>query len=144
MKSRSKHNKGKRFEKYLHEYFKANLDGYSHGTKGSGNGLDKSDINLPQYNIKIEAKNQQTTKLSEWWEQTKSQVFNETPVLAIRNPRYAEFQDTLIILSLEDFTELLKNSKEEVVVEHELSYSQKSALENLKSAVTRVIKELSI
>lgn len=144
MKARSAHNKGKRFENYLHEYFKSNLDGYSHHTKGSGSGLDKADLNLPQYNIKIEAKNQGTVKLSEWWEQTKSQVFNETPVLAIRNPRYAEFQETLIVLTLEDFTELLKNSKEEVVVEQGLSYSQKSALQNLKTAVTRVIKELSI
>lgn len=143
-KSRIK--KGKRFENHLRDYFATKLDGYTRHTKGSGSGTDKMDLVIPQYNIKIEAKNQKNLSIVDWWEKAKSQCFDEIPVLAVRNPRMAEFKETLIVLELEDFVALMgkiDDSESVMEIEPVLNYSQRNALEMLKSAIAKVKKEFN-
>lgn len=145
MKSKSAHNKGKRFENYLNDYFAKNVDGYSRRTIGSGAGLDKGDIRLPQHNIVIEAKNQMKLSVIDWWEQTVSQAFNEIPVLIFRNPRKAEFNETLVLLSLEDFTALLRANRGElegVETQYTLDYETRNALKSLKNSVNAVLNKI--
>lgn len=143
MNPRSKKNKGNRFENYLIEVFREKLDSKAQRTYGSGNGLDKQDVRLPQFDIEIEAKNQKTIKLMDWWEQCKKQEFGCTGVLAIRNPKKSEFQETLIVMDLEDWIELVKNQNETVEVESNYDPSLKWKMKRLKEAAGAVFKELN-
>lgn len=81
MKPRSAKNKGNRYENHLIEVLRERLDSKAQRTYGSGAGLDKQDVRLPSFNIEIEAKNQKTIKLIDWWEQCKRQEFGNTAVL---------------------------------------------------------------
>lgn len=143
MKGKSAKNKGNRFEYYLRDHFKDHIDIDTRKNLMSGAGYDKGDIRIPSLNIVIEAKNQKTISLIEWWEQSKVQALgDDIPVLALRNPRKAEFAETLVVISLEHFTDLLLNTKKDVVVQEKLDYSQRSALLSLISAAKKVLKEL--
>lgn len=141
MKPKSAGAKGKRFESFLLDYFRQGADANTYIPKGSGSGVEKCDLVIPQHTISAEVKNQKTIKLIEWWEKLKSQVFNDYPVLIIRNPRKAEFEDTLVVLSLEHFNELLQTSQGSVEVEPKLTYQQRSALNSMKIAASRILKE---
>lgn len=143
MNPRSKKNKGNRFENYLIEYFRKNLDSKAHRTYGSGNGLDKQDIRLPSFNIEIEAKNQKTLKIIDWWEQCKRQEFGNMAVLIFRNPRKAEFQENIVMIGLDDFSELVKKKNEIVEVESNYDPKLKWKVANLKRAAQEVFKELN-
>lgn len=106
MKPRSAKNKGNRFENYLVEAFKE-LDPKAHRTYGSGSGLDKNDVRLPNFNIEIEAKNQEKIHLIKDWEQLRVQTLGANlGVLAIRNPRKPEFEEVLCVIELNDFIQL--------------------------------------
>jgi len=142
MKAKSRKNKGSRFEKYLLERIRAEIDARAYHPKGSGAGDEKGDIVIPSHNIVIEAKNQKKIDLLKWWEQAQNEVFNENPVLAIRNPKKAEFKETFIVIELEHFLELLNSAQEEKEIQFALSYSQRSALNSLKNAINRVLKEI--
>lgn len=145
MKAKSAHNKGKRYESFLLDYFKKHVDGYARIPKGSGNGLDKGDIQLPQQNIVIEAKNQKTLKIMDWWEQCVSQGYEETPILVFRNPRKAEFKENMVLMSLEDFTALLDgkmSQSEGVETQYSLDYETRTALATLKNAINNVLNKV--
>jgi len=144
MNPRSAKNKGNRFENHLIEVLKENLDSKAQRTYGSGNGLDKQDIRLPQFDIEIEAKNQKTIKLIDWWEQCRRQLTSgNMGVLALRNPRKPEFQETLIVMSLEDWTEMVKKQNEKVEIESNFSPGLKWKVKKLKDSAQEVFKELS-
>ena len=102
MKARSAHNKGKRLEKIVLDYIRENLDANAYQPKGSGNGLEKGDVYLPNHNVVIEVKNQAKTQICDWWEQTEEQAHNQTPLLIFRHPRYAEGKKTLAVMYFED------------------------------------------
>lgn len=143
MKPRSAKNKGNRFENHLIEILKETLDCKAQRTYGSGNGLDKQDIRLPQFDIEIEAKNQKTIKLIDWWEQCRRQITGSNMgVLAIRNPRKPEFQEILIVLSLDDWTELVKKQNETVEIESNFKPDMKWKVKRLKDAAQAVFKDL--
>ena len=132
-----------RFENDLVEVLKERLDQDTKITYGSGSGLNKQDVIIPNFGIEIEAKNQMTVKLIDWWEQCKRQEFGNMGVLALRNPRKAEFQETLIVMSLDDFIQLVKNqAEEEVVVQSNFSPKLKYKIANLKRAIQEVVREL--
>lgn len=141
MKPRSAKNKGNRYENHLIEVFKEKLDSKAQRTYGSGNGLDKQDVRLPSFNIEIEAKNQKTIKLIDWWEQCKRQEFGNMAVLCLRNPRKAEFQESLVVMGLDDWIELVKKQNEVVEVESNYDPQMKWKVKRLKDAAQAVFKE---
>ena len=142
MKPRSAKNKGNRYENHLIEVLREKLDSKAQRTYGSGAGLDKQDVRLPSFNIEIEAKNQKTLKIIDWWEQCKRQEFGNTAVLCFRNPRKAEFQESLVVMGLDDWIELVKKQNEVVEVESNFDPKLKWKVANLKRAAQEVFKEL--
>lgn len=145
MNARSAKNKGNRYENHLIEVFRENLDEKAQRTYGSGAGLDKNDINLPQFDIEVEAKNQKTLKILDWIEQTQSQEgkSGRTSVLIFRNPRKAEFLESFVVMDLYDWMELVKRQKDEVEVINNQDPQLKWKIKKLKDACTDVFKELS-
>jgi len=128
MNQSSKKNKGNRYELYLVDVLRAEVDSKTHRTPGSGSGLDKNDIRLPNFDVEIEAKNAKVIHLLQDWEQMKVQLTGENMgVLMIRNPKKSEFEETLVVIDLADFIALLKVQKEETTVietkDPELKYS---------------------
>lgn len=144
MKPRSAKDKGNRYENHLIEVFRENLDERAQRTYGSGAGLDKNDVNLTGYDIEVEAKNQKTIKIIDWWEQTQSQRVKSgrTSVLIFRNPRKAEFQESLVVMDLYDWLDLVKKQKEETTVINNQDPKLKWKMKRLKDAVSEVMKEL--
>lgn len=143
MNPRSAKNKGNRYENHLIKVLREKLDSKAQRTYGSGAGLDKQDIRLPSFNIEIEAKNQKTLKVMDWWEQCKRQAFGNIGVMIFRNPRKPEFQESLVIMDLYDWIELVKSQNEVVEVESNYDPKLKYKIANLKRAVQDVFKELT-
>lgn len=140
MKPKSAQAKGDRLENHLVEKLRQCVDSNTHRTSGSGNGLDKNDIRIPSLNIEIEAKNQQTINIRDWWKQTEAQLTSgNIGVLAIRHPDYPEFQKTLIVTDLEDWIGLLQSQGGERVISQVLDSKAKwkiqSTVQNLKDII---------
>lgn len=144
MKPRSSKNKGNRYENHLIEVLRAQLDEKAQRTYGSGAGLDKNDVVLPQFDIEIEAKNQKTLKILDWMEQTQSQQnkSGRTSVMVFRNPRKAEFQESFVVMDLYDWIELVKKQKDQVEVINNQDPQLKWKVKRLKDAANEVFKEL--
>lgn len=142
MNPRSAKNKGNRFENHLVDVFKQEVDGKTHRTYGSGAGLDKNDVRLPNMDVEVEAKNQKAIKLIDWWEQTQRQKTQSMSVLAIRNPRKAEFQEVLVVLDLYDFIDLLKGKTETTEVISNYDPKLKYKMKRLIDYARDVFKEL--
>ena len=104
--AKSKKAKGVRLESYIADRFREVLGGVIKRMPKSGALKDfKSDIysDLP---ISIEAKNQETWKVHEWWMQcTKDAGSIAVPVLVVSRNRLKE---PLVVLNFEDFLKLLK------------------------------------
>lgn len=143
MKPRSAKNKGNRYENHLIEVFKEKLDSKAQRTYGSGSGLDKQDVRLPSFNIEVEAKNQKSLHVMDWWEQCKRQEYGNMAVLIFRNPRKAEFLESLVVMGLDDWIELVKKQNEVVEVESNYDPNLKWKIKNLKNAAQAVFKELN-
>lgn len=138
MKPKGAIEKGKRLERYLEDYFKKNVDINTHINRGSGNGVNKGDIRIPSLDIVVEAKNTATIHLIDDWQQAKAQALgNDRPVLAIRNPRKGEFQETLIVMDLGTFAELA--SGQGGTVQEELTWQDRRLIETLKRACGDVL-----
>lgn len=111
MKAKSAHEKGRRFERYLVGVFRESVDANTQWNRKSGAGLDKGDIRIPSRGLLVEAKNSARVNLLEDWEQAKGQCTgDDRPVLALRNPRRSEFEETLVVVDLGTFLELLERS----------------------------------
>ena len=142
MRPRSAKNKGNRYENHLIEILRERLDSKAQRTYGSGSGLDKQDVRLPSFNIEIEAKNQKTIKLLDWWEQCKRQEYGNTAVLCLRNPRKPEFLESLVVMGLDDWIELVKKQNETVEVESNYDPKLKWKLKRFLDYGKEVFKEL--
>ncbi|WP_395019781.1 hypothetical protein [Dongia sp.] len=133
--------KGKRFEKHLLAILRAEVDANTRFQIGSGNGTEKGDIYIPSHSIYLEAKNEAETRLIPNWEQAKAQALGDNyPVLAIRHPRKAEFQETLIVIDLPHFIELLNGQKGKVEVTAKLSWQDRNDLNSLIRAAKSVLE----
>lgn len=143
MKPRSAKNKGNRYENHLIEILREKLDKSAHRTCGSGAGLDKQDIVLPAMGYEIEAKNQKTLKILDWWEQCKKQEHGNKAIVVFRNPRKAEFQENLVIMDLNDWIEVMTGQSEEVKIESNFKPSLLWKIKRLKDATNDVMKELN-
>lgn len=117
MKAKSAKAKGSRFEKFVLDYVRENLDAHAYQPAGSGNGTEKGDVYLPNHDVVIEAKNQSHVKLLDWWEQTEDQAHHQMPALIVRHPRFAEGKKTLAVIHFEDLCELLKKQNESVEID---------------------------
>lgn len=140
MKAQAAKAKGNRLEKYLLDKLRTTVEAGAYHPKGSGAGEEKGDIILPSKKVTIEAKNQKTLSIMDWWEQAQAECLDDNdPVVIFRNPRKAEFKETLVVLELEHFIELLNKSGGSV--EEVLSYEQRSSLGSLKTSISRVLKD---
>lgn len=145
MNTSSAKKKGWRLESHLLAFFREHIDANTSRTAGSGSGIDKGDIRIPKANVLVEAKNAKTIKIIDWWEQANQQSFYEdTPVVIFRNPRKKEFEECLVLCALDFFTELLKlyinDGHGSIAVEPTLNYEQRSALDSMKTAMSRIQK----
>ena len=134
MKPGGQRKKGNRYEYFLRDWFKEHIDIATRQNYMSGGGLDKGDLRIPSLNLVIEAKNAKTIHLLADWEQAKEQALgDDLPALIIRNPKLAEFKENLVVISLEHFTDLLQGNLGHVEVSQQSTYSQRSALNSLKT-----------
>ena len=145
MQGTSKKDKGRRFENYLVGFFRETIDSGAFRTAGSGAGLDKNDVRLPKFNIEIEAKNQKSISLYDTWEQVKSQITTgNTPVMAFRNPKKPEFEETFIVLEVNDFVEILQRASPDNEVKITTTFDRdfEYKLNKMKSATHDVLSYL--
>lgn len=144
MKARSAKNKGSRYENYLVERLRKEVDENTHKQPGSGAGLDKNDIRIPSLNLEIEAKNKaRLTILSDWEQAERQTTPGNMTVLAVRHPKHPEFKKSLIIIDLEDFIALLQSQKEETHVVADLDPQLKWKIQAMVDKAKAVIKELN-
>jgi len=142
MKKKSTHEIGNEFEEHLIKVLKCKLDKGAKKTYGSGSGLDKQDIILPEFGVEIEAKNQKTIKLIDWWEQCKRQEYGNKGVLILSNPRKAKFNESLVVMSLDDWIDIMQKQNEVVEVETNFNPELKWKVKRLKDAAHEVFKTL--
>jgi aminopeptidase C len=141
MNPRSAKNKGQRFEKYLVQKLRETLDVNTHLQPASGSGLEKNDIRIPAFNVEVEAKNAAKFNLVADWQQTKNQkTSGNMAVLAIRNPQLPEFQETLIVIELNEFIGLLQDTQSSRQVSYSADPKAKYALQRLVEAAKSVLK----
>lgn len=144
MKNSSRKNKGSRFENFLVDLFRERVDAATHRNYASGAGLDKSDLIIPSHGIEVEAKNSQTIHLIKDWEQTKRQNTGQNiSVLAIRNPKKPEFDETLIVMEISDFIDLLNGLKDTENIETSKDNDFKWAVKGLKEAAQKVLSKFN-
>ena len=145
MLSKSRHSKGKRFERFVCQEMEAEGLGKSVRTPGSGSGRIKGDI-FNNLDFMVECKNQK--KLS-WWEsidqaKKQAQIGNHWPekwALVVKDPRTSESSpDVYAVIDFWQFLKLLKTAQEPRIKkpDKELKYK----LERLKINCQQVIKEL--
>lgn len=145
MKNSSRKNKGSRFENYLVDILRERVDNTTHRTYASGAGLDKNDILIPAHGIEIEAKNSQTIHLIKDWEQLQRQNMGQNVgVLAIRNPKKAEFDETLIVMELGDWIDLLNGLKDADNIETSKDNDFKWSVKGLKEACNKVLNKIDV
>ena len=148
MTSKSKKAKGSRFEQFIAEQIReSGLDLNARRQPLSGAGYDKGDIKttIP---FTIECKNCNQVYAMEWIEQSKREALqgNVNPdkwAVVFRNPKLAEGQESFVIISLDQFLELLKGKQENLIIEVDADNRQlKYDLQRLKEALNKVIKQL--
>ena len=143
MKNRSKINKGLRFENYLLEILREQVDKDTHRIPGSGSGLDKNDLRIASLNIEIEAKNADEFKIPGDWAQVERQLTTgNVGVLAIRHPQRPEFEKTLIVMDLGDWIDLLQGAAGKVDIVSNKDPELKYLLRRLKDTIRQVDKKL--
>lgn len=139
MKASSKRNKGSRFENYLVERLQE-IDGEAKRNYASGSGLDKGDIRMPALDFNVEAKNAKQVNLCKDFKQAEDQcISGGIPVLMIRNPKLPEFNQTFVVMDLENWMELVDDKIEG---ETTLPDNLKWKIKKLKDSAHEVFKEL--
>jgi len=148
MKPKSAIAKGKELEIHICDrIIETGLDTRAKRSPGSGNGTrEKSDIDtsvgINGRNLGIEAKNQKTIKLPEWWRQTrKLESLGREPVLVLKLPN-ERFEGTLAVIYLETFLELLQGQSGGVCDKEHLPESLKWKMKRLKDYAHDLFKEL--
>lgn len=152
MKGQSAKQKGKILEDHIADSIVAmGLDPKARrdGASGAGN-REKGDIitslMVLGQNIGIEAKNQKTIHIPEWWRQVKRlESLGREPVLAFK--QYGEpMDDTKVVIYLDTFLRLLKlvEGKEESVEEDQTQAGRdkRYKLERARIALTEALKVL--
>lgn len=133
---------GNKFETYIMRRLQQSVDARTHLTTMSGGGIDKHDVRVPSLNLEIEAKNATGQfNLQGDWEQCKRQkTTGNVAVLAIRHPRRPEFQETLIVMDLEDWIALLQGQQEKREISFTATKEDKYKIQRLVESAKQVIK----
>ena len=119
------------------------VDKNTHRTGASGIGLDKNDVRISALNIEIEAKNAATFNLTEDWAQVERQLTTgNIGVLALRHPKYPEFEKTLVVMDFGDWIDLLQGQKEEINIINNKDDSLKYAIIRAKEVINSLLKKL--
>lgn len=140
MKRSSCKAKGSRFENYLVERLQE-FDSEAKRTYASGAGQDKGDIRMPSLDFNIEAKNAKQVNLVKDFKQAEDQcVSGGIPVLMIRNPKQAEFNQTFVVMDLEYWLELINGN---ITGETSLDPNIKWKVKRLKDYAHELFKELN-
>lgn len=148
MKARSAKNKGARYENFLVDIIRQELDPSAHRTYGSGSGLDKNDIIIPKYGIEIEAKNHKKIALTDWWNQVERQrTPANIPILVARDPRRPEFERSFAVCDLNDFIVLLtrKDPSARMQINTPVDYKERAfqyQLEKTREEIRKLTKLL--
>ena len=104
--------------------------------------IQKNRKKKKNYDIEIEAKNRSGQfAINSDWEQLKRQKTHNMSVLAIRNPKEPEFKETLIVMELGDFIELVKGRKNSPAIV-DLPSDLKWKVKRLKDSANEVFKYL--
>lgn len=132
--------KGWRAEAEVLKKVKEVADKNAQRVPGSGSGLDKGDIRLPQHNIELEVKHQKTIKLKEWWKQLQEQQDNyNDAALIVKLPQTSQY---LAVVDLDYYLELVASQNEEVNVAPEFPPEMKFTINNLKRELNKFSKFL--
>ena len=147
MNPRAAKQKGNRFEIHLTQVIREQLDPKAYRIVGSGKGIDKNDVRMPSINIEIEAKNANQVSLVKDFEQLEQQnTSGNVGVLAIRNPKKAEFLQTFIVMDLGDWIDLVKRAGNEdgegIQIENQLDPNLKWKIRNVIQASKALLKEI--
>jgi len=138
MKTRQK---GGKFERYLLDRLKTEVDVSTVKNMMSGAGQDKGDLRLPNHDITIEAKNAKQLNLMHWWKQAKEETYyDDRTILAMRNPAKPEFQETFVLMDLDTFIELLQEKSGASEVINTLESKDKIKVQNLVQTAKDVLK----
>ena len=139
MNSKSRMQKGKRFEILIAKEIEAMGLGLARRESGSGSGLKKGDIaaNLP---FLIEAKNQAKIKINEWVDQAKSQAkvgnyYHDKWALIFKDPRTSEAKPNIYaVIDFWEFLKLLKKDKEPMIKkpDREMSWRLRKLIADMK------------
>lgn len=143
MKPKTAIEKGKLLENFVAGLLRTTgIDPRARRTPGSGNGRLKSDIDTTA-GFSIECKNTKTASLPEWWRQTLRQANDFNKPAVVWHPPRQPMDESLIILRLHDFLEVLKKAKEPVVEnpDRTMQYKLKRLDSTLKGAMKAMEKE---
>lgn len=104
MKAHSRIQKGKRLENKIASLWRQKTGDMGVRTPGSGNGSKFKEDVYTRY-FSIEAKNQETVHLWDWWNQAREEKsFSKPPVLAISG----NYRPILVVMDINDWLDLVK------------------------------------
>ena len=116
------------------------MDSEAKRNYASGAGANKGDIRMPSIDFNIEAKNAKQVNLVKDFKQAEDQcVSGGIPVLMIRNPKQAEFNQTYVVMDLENWLELVDDK---IVGETSLDPNIKWKVKRLKDYAHELFKEI--
>lgn len=131
--------KGKVLENFIVDRLRVSgLDPRAARNPGSGNGVAKADI-WNSLNLAIECKNQKNFS-QDWLKQSERQATGGQPWCVIWHRPKTPLEDSVVILPLWHYEELLKRNKEPVM--KEMDKTVKWKVESLKRAANELLKEL--
>lgn len=143
MNPKSAIQKGKELENFVAELLvKSGIDRQASRQIGSGNGKKKGDIatSIPWT---IECKNTKTLKWKEASEQVKREAMGYQKEVVIWHPPHKPLDQSIAIININDFIELLERAKNQERAETILDkYQIKNNLEKAVYHLKQVVKEL--
>jgi len=134
----NKRQKGRQLVVAVIRKFKDENDLYCYEVVGSGSGLEKGDIRVPNSDLVIEAKKHAKTSISSWAKQSEKEGlgYNKT-ALAWQIPNTPHIR---IDIDIDYFIDLLKSSGNAIIKSEDRD--MKYALQNLKNSINGVLKRL--
>ena len=132
--------KGKELEKYIVQWLKeSGLDDRAARNPGSGNGLRKGDVDN-DLGLSIECKNTKSFQIEKSFLQADRQSLGYLNPVLIWHPPQKPLSDSLVVITLHHFEELLKKSREPKMQSPDRTMNY--ALMLLKVAINEVAKHL--
>uniref|UniRef100_A0A6H1ZE10 VRR-NUC domain-containing protein n=1 Tax=viral metagenome TaxID=1070528 RepID=A0A6H1ZE10_9ZZZZ len=112
MKPKSAIAKGKRLEKdFMMDVRQSGIDPNARRNPGSGNGLAKSDVYIPRFNLHVECKNTKNFGIGAWKQAMREAVGPYATPMALWKPPYSSTEDSLCVLRWCDLKNFLKMIK---------------------------------